>query len=139
MKKYYLSFLITLLFQQVASAQAFVYRPQNPSFGGDTFNYQWMLSSAQVQDKSKDPLAARSSATGRETDALTDFTTSLNRQLLSTLSRQLFSNQFGEEGIKEGTYQYGDFVVDVSPGSEGLVVRITDGKGGDTSITVPYY
>ncbi|REA57750.1 curli production assembly protein CsgF [Dyadobacter luteus] len=139
MKKYYISFIIAFLLQHAAFAQSFVYRPQNPSFGGDTFNYNWLLSSAQVQDKTKDPLAAKTSATGRETDALTDFTSSLNRQLLSTLSRQLFSNQFGEEGIKEGTYQYGDFVVDVSPGSEGLVVRITDGKGGETSITVPYY
>ena len=139
MKKYYFAFIVAVFFQQAASAQAFIYRPVNPSFGGDTFNYNWLMSSAQVQDKTKDPQAAKTSATGRETDALTDFTTSLNRQLLSTLSRQLFSNQFGEEGIKEGTYQYGDFVVDVSPGSEGLVVRITDGKGGETSITVPYY
>jgi curli production assembly/transport component CsgF len=139
MKKYYFIFLIALLFQEAASGQALIYRPVNPSFGGDTFNYNWLMSSAQVQDKTKDPQAARTSTTGRETDALGDFTTSLNRQLLSTLSRQLFSNQFGEDGIKEGTYQYGDFVVDVTPGTEGLVVRITDGKGGETSITVPYY
>jgi curli production assembly/transport component CsgF len=139
MKKYYFIFLIALLFQEAARGQALIYRPVNPSFGGDTFNYNWLMSSAQVQDKTKDPQAARTSTTGRETDALGDFTTSLNRQLLSTLSRQLFSNQFGEDGIKEGTYQYGDFVVDVTPGTEGLVVRITDGKGGETSITVPYY
>ena len=139
MKKYYMTMAITLLLHCVTCAQALVYRPQNPSFGGDTFNYNWLLSSAQVQDKTKDPLAVKPSVSGRDTDALSDFTSSLNRQLLSTLSRQLFSNQFGEGGIKEGTYQYGDFVVDVSPGSEGLVIRITDGKGGETSITVPYY
>jgi curli production assembly/transport component CsgF len=139
MKKYYIAFIAILLFQFSADAQALVYRPLNPSFGGDTFNYNWLLSSAQVQDKTKDPSLARTAATAKDAGALEDFTTGLNRQLLSTLSRQLFSNQFGEDGIKEGTYQYGDFVVDVSPGSEGLVVKITDGKGGETAITVPYF
>ena len=138
MKKYYILFITLLSFQFSASAQSLIYRPINPSFGGDTFNYNWLLSSAQVQDKTKDPTLSKTGIT-KEASALEDFTTGLNRQLLSTLSRQLFSNQFGEEGIKEGTYQYGDFVVDVSPGSEGLVVKITDGKGGETAITVPYF
>jgi len=138
MKKYYILFITLLSFQFSSSAQALIYRPINPSFGGDTFNYNWLLSSAQVQDKTKDPTIAKTGIS-KEASALEDFTTGLNRQLLSTLSRQLFSNQFGEDGIKEGTYQYGDFVVDVSPGSEGLVVKITDGKGGETAITVPYF
>ena len=138
MKKYYILLITILVFHFSASAQALIYRPVNPSFGGDTFNYNWLLSSAQVQDKTKDPSLGKTGIT-KEASALEDFTTGLNRQLLSTLSRQLFSNQFGEDGIKEGTYQYGDFVVDVSPGSEGLVVKITDGKGGETSITVPYF
>ncbi|TDE15322.1 curli production assembly/transport component CsgF [Dyadobacter psychrotolerans] len=139
MKKYYILFFTVFLFAFSASAQALIYRPTNPSFGGDTFNYNWLLSSAQVQDKTKDPSLAKSTTANKDASALEEFTTGLNRQLLSTLSRQLFSNQFGEDGIKEGTYQYGDFVVDVSPGSEGLVVKITDGKGGETAITVPYF
>lgn len=137
MKKIYFFLIGFLLVEFSASAQALVYRPKNPSFGGDTFNYQWMLSSAQVQDKTKDP-SAQADVDGKD-DELADFTSNLNRQLLNTLSSQLFKDQFGEDGIKEGTYQYGDFVVDVSPGSTGLVVRISDGKGGETSITVPYY
>lgn len=138
MKKFFLIVLISVFYHFSASAQAFVYRPRNPSFGGDTFNYQWMLSSAQVQDKTKDKTATSSSASGTSTE-LSDLTSSLNRQLLNSLSSKLFKDQFGEEGIKEGTYKFGDFVVDVTPGSEGLVVRITDGKGGETAITVPFY
>ncbi len=38
-------------------AQGLTYRPNNPAFGGNTFNYQWMLSSAQAQDTHKDPTA----------------------------------------------------------------------------------
>jgi curli production assembly/transport component CsgF len=138
MKKFYSITVFLLTVQYFASAQALVYRPRNPSFGGDTFNYNWMLSSAQIQDKTTDPKAKITSSTSSSTN-LNDFTETLNRQLLSSLSRQLYTSQFGEDGLKEGTYQYGDFTVDVSPGAEGLIVRIGDGKGGETSITVPYY
>ena len=36
------------------NAQDLVYKPKNPAFGGDTFNYQWLLSSAESQNKLKD-------------------------------------------------------------------------------------
>lgn len=138
MKKYYLILSLALISFLPSYGQALVYRPVNPAFGGDTFNYNWLLSSAQVQDKTKDQTAVKNSSTTAN-DELSNFSSNLKSQLLSTLSRQIYQNQFGEEGIKVGTYQYGDFAVDVSPGNEGLVVRITDGKGGETSITVPYY
>lgn len=138
MKKYYLLLLLAAVSYIPTSAQALVYRARNPSFGGDTFNYNWMLSSAQLQDKTKDPSTAKNAANAA-TSELSAFSSSLSSQLLNTLSRQIYQNQFGEDGIKVGNYKYGDFAVDVSPGNEGLIVRITDGKGGETSITVPYY
>jgi curli production assembly/transport component CsgF len=30
-----------------------LYKPRNPAFGGDTFNYQWLMSSAENQNKFK--------------------------------------------------------------------------------------
>ena len=39
-------------------SQDLVYKPKNPAFGGDTFNYQWMLSSAESQNFYKDPTPA---------------------------------------------------------------------------------
>ena len=139
MKKLIYICLLVALNTLTIKGQALVYRAQNPSFGGDTFNYSWMLSSAQAQNKIKDPMASRLSDAANNQDALADFTNNLNRQLLNSISQRLFKDQFGEDGIKEGTYTFGDFVVDVSPGSAGLIIRITDGKGGETSITVPYY
>ncbi len=32
-------------------SQQLVYKPVNPAFGGDTFNYQWLLSSANAQNQ----------------------------------------------------------------------------------------
>ncbi|MCE7065093.1 curli production assembly/transport component CsgF [Dyadobacter sp. CY326] len=136
--KHYLLLILLIIASQIGLAQSLVYRPVNPSFGGDSFNYSWLMNSAQAQDKLKDPDAKLSSAATTQ-DPLAEFSNTLNRQILNSISQRLIKDQFGEEGIKEGTYQFGSFLVDVSPGAAGLIVRITDGKGGETSITVPYY
>ena len=38
--------------------QQLTYRPVNPAFGGDTFNYNWLLNSANSQNSFTDPSAA---------------------------------------------------------------------------------
>lgn len=125
----------------MARGQALIYRPVNPSFGGNTFNYQWMLSSAQAQDRLKDPATARitSARTTSTRSSLEDFSESLQRQLLSRITRDLIDNQFGEQELKEGVFQFGDFQVEIRNASDGVLIRIVDGKGGETTITVPYF
>ncbi|HAV55199.1 MAG TPA: curli assembly protein CsgF, partial [Aequorivita sp.] len=52
MKIFKLLFSTVLLFMgTVGFAQQFSYKPLNPAFGGDTFNYNWLLSSATSQNK----------------------------------------------------------------------------------------
>jgi curli production assembly/transport component CsgF len=58
--------------------------------------------------------------------------------LLSRLSQNILNKQFGDEGLKEGTFSYGDMQVVITNAAEGVIIRITDGKGGESSITVPY-
>ncbi len=120
--------------------QALVYYPVNPSFGGNTFNYQWMLSSAQAQDRTKDPTVARSTTNRTTTtSSLDDFSRSLQSQLLSRITRDLLSKQFGEQELKEGVYKLGDFQVEIRNAADGVLIRIVDGKGGETTITVPFF
>ena len=141
MKKLLLTCFYVLFLTTLAAAQAFIYRPNNPAFGGNTFNYSWMLSSAQSQDTFKDPTTVNNAGSlASSQDPLKSFTDNLSRSILSQLSRELSAgNTFGEGGLQTGTYQYGDLTVNVAPGGDGLVVRITDGKGGETTITVPYF
>jgi curli production assembly/transport component CsgF len=122
-----------------ARGQSFVYHPNNPNFGGNTFNYSWMLSSATAQDRTTDPAAKRNATTGTQTSTLDNYAQSLQNQLLSRITSNLISKQFGESTLKPGTYTFGDFQVEITNGNDGVVVRIVDGKGGETSITVPYY
>ena len=118
-------------------AQDLVYRPKNPAFGGETFNYNWLLSSAQAQDTTEDPDRALGSSRNNPLD---DFAQNLNRQLLNQLSRQLVTTQFGERGLEEGTYTFGDFQVDIAPGVEGLTVTVFDASVGEqTQIVIPYF
>ncbi|WKN43199.1 curli production assembly/transport component CsgF [Tunicatimonas pelagia] len=132
-------FLITTLVLNVLSSQAqdFVYRPTNPAFGGDTFNYQWLLSSATAQNGFEDPDAAL----GRqERDPLEDFQQDLNRRLLSDLSRSLVGDQFGEEGLEEGVFEVGIFQIEVFEGADGVSITILDTSTGDqTTVTVPEF
>lgn len=114
-------------------AQQFVYKPVNPAFGGDTFNYNWLLSSAVAQNQFKD----NSLGLGT-TSTLDSFTESLNRQLLSQLSQKLFGDQFGAGNLKPGNYTFGSMYIQVTQSDKGLIVRILNTTTGEQSeIIIP--
>lgn len=115
-----------------ASGQQLVYTPKNPNFGGNTFNYQWLLSSANAQNSFKDP-----NQIDRETSELAQFQESINRQLLGQITREAFDAEF-KDGLKEGTFNLGNLVLEIFDTGEGLVINIMDTKTGEqTQIIVP--
>ncbi|MAU72438.1 MAG: curli assembly protein CsgF [Pseudozobellia sp.] len=126
-----LTFLI-FLFSISAYSQQLVYTPKNPNFGGDTFNYQFLLSSANAQNSFTNNQGLRD-----ETSELQDFQESLNRQLLGQLTRSVFSSELGE-GLQPGTFNVGDLLLEIFESPEGLVVNILDTNTGEqTQIIVP--
>lgn len=127
--------MISLGFCINLNAQDMVYKPRNPAFGGDTFNYQWLLSSAESQNKFKDPAEDNSF---KQPSASERFKENLNNQLLNQISNSLFQQQFGTNGISEGTYTFGTLAVDIYPSNLGLVVDILDTATGEqTQVIVP--
>lgn len=117
-----------------SNAQDLVYKPRNPAFGGDTFNYQWLLSSAEAQNKFKED----SSAGYVQKTQLELFKDNLNNQLLNQISNSLFQKQFGSNGISPGSYVFGSLSVDIYPSNLGLVVDILDtGTGEQTQVVIP--
>jgi curli production assembly/transport component CsgF len=132
--------LVLSFFYSGAAAQDFVYRPVNPAFGGDTFNYNWLLNSASAQNGTTDPSQEDRTTSSRTTDPLTSFTESLNRQLLNQLSRSILTSQFGSAGLEEGSYSIGNFEINVIDIGEGLSITIFDAStGSETQIIVPYF
>lgn len=116
------------------NAQDLVYKPKNPAFGGDTFNYQWLASSADSQNKFKD----NAGDSPKQQTELERFTANLNSQLLNQVSSSLFRQQFGTNGITVGTYTFGSLSVEVYPSSGGLTVDILDTKTGErTQVIIP--
>ena len=125
-----------LLCGRGAYAQDFVYEPKNPAFGGgNTFNYSWLLSSAQAQSTLVDPASKSANATP---DPLANFAATLNQQVLAQLSSRLISNQFGQGAIKPGNYTVGTYQIQITPGAAGIGVQVTDtSTGNQTTITIP--
>ncbi|CAM3446221.1 curli production assembly/transport component CsgF [Aequorivita lipolytica] len=131
-------FFVTVVFLMIGSvgfAQQFSYSPLNPAFGGDTFNYNWLLSSATSQNK----LTAPANQRDQESE-LQKFGSNINRQVLSQISRILLQQQLGGLGNldQEGTFTYGTLNVEIFQSDEGLVINILDTSNGEeTQVIVP--
>ncbi len=126
--------ILIFVFSCDLSAQDLVYKPRNPAFGVDTFNYQWLLSSAEAQNEFKEDTGIGF----EQPTELERFKQNLNNQILNQISNSLFQKQFGEGGIKEGAYVFGSLSVDIYPSNLGLVVDILDTDTGEqTQIIIP--
>jgi len=119
----------------VSMAQQFSYKPLNPAFGGDTFNYNWLLSSAAAQNQLTAPGTTRD-----EQSELERFGEGLNRQILSQISRTLLQQQLDGLGdlTEEGTFTFGTLTIEIFQSGEGLVINILDTSNGEqTQVIIP--
>ncbi|MDZ7659861.1 curli assembly protein CsgF [Fodinibius sp.] len=116
-------------------AQDFVYQPKNPAFGGTYANYSWMLNSANQQNK------FQGSSSRFRRDPLKNFEQSLQRQVLSQLTRQIVGNRFGEGNIdlsKQSNFEFGEFNISINPGPDGVSIQIQNILSGEsTTVTIP--
>ena len=114
--------------------QNLVYHPVNPAFGGSPLNYQWLMSSAQTQNQYQE-----SRDYSYYSDPLANFEQSLQRQILSELTRKLVTQKFGEIDLNENSqFSFGEFSINVVPGGNGIDIRIFNNLTGEqTSITIP--
>lgn len=133
--KYLYAFGFMLFIAVGSNAQQMVYKPLNPAFGGDTFNYNWLISSASAQNGFTAPQSARD-----ELSDLERFGENINTQILAQISRSLLQSQL--EGIgdfsQEGTFTFGTLAIEVYESNEGLVINILDiSTGEQTQVIVP--
>lgn len=124
-----------LLSSTITVAQQFSYKAVNPAFGGDTFNYNWLLSSATSQNGFKEEAVVRTAQSD-----LDRFGSSLNQQVLNQISRSLLAQQLQSVGnfSQEGTFTFGTLNVEIFDSDEGLVINILDTSNGEqTQVIVP--
>lgn len=130
--------LFALIQPLSAMAQDFVYTPINSKFGGNTYNYNWLLTSAQQQDRIEDP----NSQDGFQNDPLDDFEDNLNRQILNQLSSRLVSQMFGDDGgdLETGSYNLGSYKIDIFEDGSGVTLNVQDIRNGNfTNVVIPSY
>lgn len=123
-----------------AHAQDLVHQSQVTSFGGSAATFQVNLQLAQAQ-RPQDVSSFRR-------DPLESFQEDLQRQILGQLSRQIVQSQLGDRfgaagGLQldqPGTFNLGDFVLNVIPGADVLEIRVANViTGNSTTVTVPRF
>lgn len=118
-----------------AAASELRHQFTNPNFGGNPFNAQPLLNSAVLQNDFD----------GEEEDSrpgvLEDFQTRLDRAIFNRLSREIVAEAFGEDSdLTAGTFDTGDFQIDISEDTDGVTIGIVDKLTGDsTTVQVPFF
>lgn len=126
------------------AAQDLVYTPINPSFGGNPLNSSHLLGLANAQRDATASDADDGSGPGGpgtpDPDGNSDvdlFIRQLQGRLLSALASQVTEAIFGQNPQDSGTIRFGDTTVEFERTVDSITLRITDGDGTVTVITVP--
>ena len=115
-------------------AQDLVHEPISPTFGGNPFNSNHILGTANAQNKEKDPNSSTSSS---QTDI---FARQLQSRLLSSLSSQIVDAIFGENPQESGVVSFGGQTIEFFRSLDSVTLIITnDDTGEETRIVVPLF
>lgn len=110
-----------------SQATELVYTPINPSFGGSALNGSYLLNKANAQNDH--------TATSDEKDFVSRFKESLERNIMNTITRGVASGE-----ITDGTYDTGDFRIEIASIGGGVMLTITNLITGEvTVIEMPVY
>lgn len=112
-----------------AFGEELVYRPVNPNFGGNPLNASGLLANATVQRQHSPPDRSRST--------LEEFSASIERSILSRVSREIADQILGEDAKESGRFEVGDTLIDFEQRGDLVVVEITESGKGSTTIEIP--
>lgn len=130
MKKF--TCIIALISITICYGQQLTYKPISPFFGGETFNYQMILASAQAQNDHKEPQKDNMQKSSQQS-----FEERIKNQVMNQLSKELFDEQFSD-GMKEGVFNIGSMSIEIFETSEGMVINMLNTRTGEyTQITMP--
>ena len=122
--------IFVFLSAQSVEAGELVYKAVNPNFGGNPFNAQALLSNAQAQNGFTPP--------SNRATPLEEFSNTLQRNLLSGISREITDRIIGEDAQDSGVFQVGDTNIDFNRNGGTVNVNVQDTRTGErTSIKLP--
>jgi len=121
-------------------ASQIVYKPINPTFGGNPMNGSILMSKAQAQNKHKEKRPEKSYAD--------KFRESLERSIMNKLIRQItdYANgELDEDGnpvfVEDKLFSSGDYIIEVLISNpDVLTIQLTNNETGEvTIIEVPRF
>jgi len=126
--------ILSLSISLSVSASELVYKPINPSFGGNPLNGGFLLNKAQSQNKHKATIKKKTSAE--------KFKESLERAYINKIVRELTDLAFGEAGDdslfnENSIFTSGDMEIQVvTTNSDNITVQVTNTVTGEVTIIV---
>ncbi|TAE34521.1 MAG: hypothetical protein EAY65_02550 [Alphaproteobacteria bacterium] len=123
--------LMLIMGASFAHASEIVYRPINPSFGGNPFNSSHLIGLADAQNDHERPEDPRMSN-------LESFERTITSSLLNRISSEISDRILGENAQESGTFLVGNTRLDFQQQGPNVLININDlATGGQTSITIP--
>jgi len=127
---FYVSFLFIAL--STPAMADMVYKPINPSFGGDSFNSSHLQGLAGSQNQYKD------SASSAQMSNSERFLNMLESRLYSSLASQVAEAIFGENAQPNGTITFDDQTISFVNDGTQITLNVTDLNTGQiTTISIP--
>lgn len=127
---------VPLLLAVPAVAGEVVYTPMNPSFGGSTLNFQYLMGLATAQNSFKGETAA--GAARAPLTASERFAQQLQSRLYAGLAQQVSESIFGENAQPSGHFVFDDQQIDfVNDGQQVTITILNTATGETTEISVP--
>lgn len=115
-------------------AQDLVHTPISPTFGGNPFNSNHILGTANAQNDTTDPDAVD------RNDQSNIFARQLESRLLSALSSQIVDAIFGDNPQEQGTITFGGQTIEFFRSLDEVTLIIRDDDSGEeTRIVIPLF
>ncbi len=117
-----------------AGATDLVYKPVNPSFGGDSLNGPNLQNSANAQNHYTAPASALSASSYGATSSLQQFTTMLQQSILSRIASAVSGSVVDAKGnLVPGTVTIGSISVTVLDLGTTLKITTLDTSSGQSN------
>jgi curli production assembly/transport component CsgF len=115
------------------AASELVYHPIDPAFGGNPFNGPFLLGTAEANNEYVAKRKPRPQLSAQERFART-----MQSRLLSAVASRVSDAIFGEDAQDEGSFRFGDQVINFTRGAENLTIDlINEATGERTRISLP--
>jgi curli production assembly/transport component CsgF len=127
-------FLAFSLLGEEAAAGDLSYSPVNPSFGGSPLNSSYLLGTADAQNQPK--LREQKRIEARTNDPISQFTSTLQSRLLSSVSDKIADAIYGTNAASSGTFVVSGTTVSFQRVGNSVQLVLSDGIK-TTNITLP--